>query len=173
MCTCCTKTKRVATHAKPTRRIAGMRVTLIGQSVAAINKPAFLWHYIVVYTHAFDVLKRSKFFVKMSTSVTFYLRGEISTATNFEAESLFLSYCILIPNGKLKNCSQHKNIIWILNQSGVLAMKINYLEWRISHRWRRKLLAPKENLFLWLISINSLKQNYQHHWTKVCEIYLL
>jgi hypothetical protein len=38
----------------------------------------------------------------MSTSVNFYLRGEISTATNFEAESLVLSYCILIPNGKVE-----------------------------------------------------------------------
>ena len=34
--------------------------------------------------------------------MTFHLRGEISTATNFEAESLVLSYCILIPNGKFK-----------------------------------------------------------------------
>lgn len=38
----------------------------------------------------------------MSTSVTFYIRGEISTATNFEADSLILSYYILIPNGKFK-----------------------------------------------------------------------
>ncbi|CAB3387234.1 Hypothetical predicted protein [Cloeon dipterum] len=35
----------------------------------------------------------------MSATVVFYLRGEISSAQHFDAESLFLSYCILVPNG--------------------------------------------------------------------------
>jgi hypothetical protein len=71
----------------------------------------------------------------MSTSVTFHLRGEISTATNFEAESLVLSYCILIPNGKFKKLETICMCInKILPQTGAVAMKTNFAEQRTLHK---------------------------------------